>query len=259
MNAPVYLDAFGALLPSGIYSPVGHIPWSSGQLGAHDVSREQTLDKPYPGFGKLQIADRLAFSVASLTLRHYENRGGENSGITLGIPYGSLSTDLRFMESLTEGFPSPALFSATLPSSPIADVAIYHGFKGPCRVISGNNASGLCAFEQALSILHLKKATTMLAISLYGIDPVDRDCPLTPQSLPKENSAYGFLLTSIKSNNGLNYRVNAHFDVPDAILPDLPGELYFDRLLSLMSNHQTGSSPFATQGYSGFISIEKDA
>ncbi len=258
MNRPVYLDAFAALLPSGIYSHSGILPWRDDQHGPHDVSREQVLDKPYPGFGKLHIADRLAFGVAALALGRCEDRGGNSSGITLGIPSGSLSTDLRYRESMIAGFPSPAAFSATLPSSPLADISIYFGFKGPSRVISGDNASGLCAFQQALTLLRLHKAATVLVLSIVAVDPVDRRSPLVPPSLAKDNRAVAFLLTSIKSRAGLTIVIDARFDVPDKKLPDVPGEPYFDALVTMLSSHQTGSVSFATQGYRGFISIEKD-
>jgi len=63
MNMPLFLDSFAALRPSGMYSPQGHMPWNADQHGPEDVQRNQVLDSPYPGFGKLQIADRLAFGL----------------------------------------------------------------------------------------------------------------------------------------------------------------------------------------------------
>jgi len=88
MKEPLFLDAFAALLPSGMYSSRGFVPWQSGQDGPRDVSREQVLDKPYPGFGKLHIADRLSFAAAALLFSHYGSCAGDETGITLGIPAG---------------------------------------------------------------------------------------------------------------------------------------------------------------------------
>jgi len=253
--------SFGALLPSGLYSPAGHASWNPGQRAVLDVTRDQILEKPYPGFGKLAIADRLAFAAASLALRGFDSQPGETYGLALGIPYGSLSTDLRYMESAAQGFPSPALFSATLPSSPIADVAIYYGFKGPCRVLCGAEGSGIGALEQALMLLHAQKATAMLVMVIHAIDPADNSCPLIAEGCSRENRAYAFLLTSAQSEHkprrhGL--RLSIRFENPGAAQHGKPEEVYFDELLRLLSNHQTGNISFDVDTYHANMSIEKE-
>jgi Beta-ketoacyl synthase, N-terminal domain len=258
MNEPLFLDAFAALLPSGMYSPGGFVPWKSGQAGPRDVAREQVLDKPYPGFGKLHIADRLSFASAALLFSGYGSCAGDETGITLGIPSGSFSADLDYMESVENGFPSPAIFSATLPSSAIADIAIYFKIKGPNRVIAGAADSGLCAFDLAAMMLHRKKASSMLVVSVDAVEPAHISSPLLPAYAAAENRAYAFLLTREKKGNGPHFRLETCFGSGEKTLSELPGESYFDKLVRQLMENKNGSVSFATKDYCGHISIEKD-
>jgi hypothetical protein len=258
VKTPLFLDAFAALLPSGIYSSRGFVPWLDGQKGPQEVSREQVLDKPYPGFGKLHIADRLSFAAAALLFSHYGNCAGEETGITLGIPAGSFSADLLYMDSVESGFPSPAIFSATLPSSAIADIAIFFGIKGPNRVFAGASTSGLCAFDFGAMMLLGRKASSMLVVSVHAVEPAHMKSPLLPAYAAVENSAYAFLLTRNKRECGLHFRLETCFGPGEKTLPEQPGESYFDKLVRLLMENKNGGVSFSTDDYCGNISIEKD-
>jgi 3-oxoacyl-(acyl-carrier-protein) synthase len=255
---PVYIESFSALLPDGIYSPRGFVPWENGQKGAHDVTRQQVLDKPYVNFGKLSLSDRLAFGAASLALSRYELQNKETTAITLGICAGSLSTDLRYMESVIAGFPSPAVFSATLPSSAIADVAIYFGLKGPNRVCAGNAASGLAAFELACHLLDNGKATSAIVLSVNAIEPQDFASPLLGPAIMRENRAFAFLLSSVHQNDGLGFRLDASFRRSDKDMPGGDGELYFTQLTRLLLQRKNGSISASTCGIEAGISLQKE-
>jgi len=180
MKEPLFLDAFAALLPSGMYSSRGFVPWQSGQDGPRDVSREQVLDKPYPGFGKLHIADRLSFAAAALLFSHY----GAVREMKQESPWASRPVHFQptwlYMDSLKAVFPVPSIFSATLPSSALADIAIYFKIKGPNRVIAGASGSGLCAFDLAAMMLHRGKASSMLVVSVNAIEPAHMRSSLLP-------------------------------------------------------------------------------
>jgi hypothetical protein len=241
MNRQLYIDSFSALLPNGIYSPQGIIGWSIGQNGPQDVSREQVLNKPYPNFGKLSLPDKLAFGAASLILSQAPVLKKETAAITLGICAGSFSTDLRYMESVLAGFPSPAIFSATLPSSAITDVAIYFGLKGPNRVCAGNAASGLGAFELAVMLLENGKADTALALSVTAVEPQDYGSPLLDPSIDRQNRAFAFLITTHPEKGRLGFRLNASLSNADKLAPPCCGELYFTELVELLSAQKNGS------------------
>jgi hypothetical protein len=162
---------FGVLDTSGYYSLRGSFGWDCDQSGPAEVKRTQVLSKLYPGFGKLNLPDRLAFAAASLALPTEFN--GLETGITIGIPGGSLSTDLAYMDSVRAGMPSPALFSATLPSSAITDIAIYFGIKGPDRIFTGTGCPTLFALETAGMMIYNGKCTSALVIGVWETTATD--------------------------------------------------------------------------------------
>jgi hypothetical protein len=165
MNFPdLTITGFGALDSSGIHSNSGSVLWDDDQSGPADVKRSQILSRPYPGFGKLCLPDRLAFSASSLALAQATSLDGSATGIACAIPSGSFSTDRAYWESVLSGTPSPALFSATLPSSAISDIAIFFGIKGPDRVIAGTDSSAMSALETAIIMLANGKCDTALII-----------------------------------------------------------------------------------------------
>jgi hypothetical protein len=257
MSRHAFLLSFSAIVPSGIYGPPGHTPWKPDQRGPEDVERSQALDMPYPGFGKLSVADKMAFAVASLLLRSYAPPNKNNCGICLGIATGSLSIDLRYWESVIAGFPSPGLFSATLPSSPISEIAIFHGLKGPNRIVANGEASGTNALLEALLMLQRKKAETMLVVSLHALEPADRRVPIAPPFLIQDNRAFAFLLSSTKPDAVQGTRISA-LSVQNARISDARQRAPFDTLVEMLMAKQFGCVDFAQEDTCGSLLIEKD-
>jgi hypothetical protein len=259
MNTPLFLESFAALLPRGICTRHGMKPWDSGQAGPADVLRGQVLDKPYVSFGKLSLPDRLAFSAASLALAEYPVDRKETAGICLGLPAGSVSTDLRYMESVVAGFPSPAVFSATLPSSAIADIAIFFGFKGENRVFAGGADSGLCALESALTLLAAGKAGTVLVLSVNAVETGDfSSLLLPPGDYCREHRAYAFLLSANPRPGGLGYGIAARFECCNKDQPQDSGELYFYQLAELILAGKSGTVDGTAAGTTCRITLTKD-
>jgi Beta-ketoacyl synthase, N-terminal domain len=235
----IRVQSFAALLPQGIAGPLGLRPWDEGQAGPGDVRRDQVLDKPYPAFGKLMLADRLAFAAASVALAGRQIANKDSSAITLGISAGSLSTDMRYMESVIAGFPSPAIFSATLPSSAIADIAIYYGLKGPNRVVAGNGASGLTALELAVSLLRTGKASTVLTLCVNAVETQDATSPLVGGTAAASN-AFALLLSLQPDNTGTAMRLSASFSPAAKEGAPARDELYFTELIRLVREQKGG-------------------
>ena len=162
----VAVHSFSSIDAAGITTREGFIAWESGQNGPLDIRRNQVLPTPYIAFGKLNPPDKLAFSVASLALHGCPLTDVSRTGIFLAIPEGSLSTDLLYRESVVQGNPSPALFSATLPSSPVADIAIYHHITGPDTVFAGGDAPFFSALHYALMMLQCGRLTEALVVRI---------------------------------------------------------------------------------------------
>ncbi len=163
-NPPVFCSGCALIDDSGIHTIANSQPWESDQDGPAAIRRTQVLEQPYMAFGKLNLPDKLAFSAGSLVLRESTVYSPETTGIFLGIPSGSHSTDLLYKNSVEEGSPSPAYFSATLPSSPVADIAIYYKVKGPDIIFPGGDSPLLSAIESAQFLLQQGKLSGALIL-----------------------------------------------------------------------------------------------
>lgn len=191
---PVYCNGCGAVFTRGIYSFSAEKLWESGQTGPENIRRDQVIPTLLPTFGKLNLPDKLAFSAASLALQDYPDSGGDRSGICIAVPYGSLTTDMFFMESILSQFPSPTYFSATLPSSTVADIAIHYKFKGPNRIICGGDSPVTETLSNAFRLIQTGKADTILFLAVWAFDSVNKS-KLTEYSAV-ENAAFCFLLSA---------------------------------------------------------------
>ncbi len=162
------------------------------------------------------------------------------------------------MESMLSGFPSPAIFSATLPSSAIADIAIYFGLKGPNRVIAGNAASGLTAFDLAVSLIETGKAACVLSLSVNAVEAADAGSPLLDPAGDRTCRAYAFLLTTMPQPGGPGMGMTASFTTSDNQVPHRRDELYFTELVRLLSARKNGRIVAASCDVAATIELQKE-
>ena len=170
----VCLCSWGALTPAGILVPEGLRPWDQGRSGVETVRREQVLEHPFPPFGKLPLAERLAFAAASLALHAASAVIDTECALYAGVTRGSVSTDIHYIESLRTPYPSPAHFSATLPSSVIAEIAIYYRIKGANRVFVGPANSCQWALFTAFDRVHRAASPAALVVLVDCVEPQHR-------------------------------------------------------------------------------------
>lgn len=250
---PVYCNGCGAVLPKGIFSLLSSEKWDKDQNGPQDIRRDQVLDVPLLTFGKLNLPDKLAFSAASLALKSNPDAGGDQSAICIAIPYGSLTTDMLFMESIINDFPSPAYFSATLPSSTIADIAIYYKFKGPDRIFCGGNSPVLETFLNAFQLIQLGKANTVLALAVWAFDNYNKN--RISDSQITENSAFSILLSTspeLEKPKKCNLVINN----PNAAYDTATEYIFCDHLIDALRNNYTGQIAFQPEINNNYIVIE---
>jgi len=197
-DRPVWISAFAVLSDSGLHTAAGSIPWQSGQGGPADVRRDQVYPRPLPSFGKLSLPDRLAFAAASLALGNVPENPPESTAICLALPLGSLSTDLRYCESVAAGAPSPAWFSATLPSSAVSEIAIQYKFKGPNRVYAaGDRLDWLWALDDGRRLVAADLSERAVVVWVDALEEQDRASPLVPEPLRRTtNRALAMVLTA---------------------------------------------------------------
>jgi 3-oxoacyl-(acyl-carrier-protein) synthase len=93
-------------------------------------------------FGRLDPASRLALLAVELLAVDFDEFSRERIAICLAAKAGSLSTDVEFWKGRDAvGGPSPTLFSYTLPSAAIGEIAIRHKLTGPDLCFIGDDSN----------------------------------------------------------------------------------------------------------------------
>jgi len=94
-----------------------------------------------PRFGRMDLASQLALLAVEPFAAHFDLAPRERIAICLAAGVGSLSTDAEYWKGrAAAGGPSPTLFTYTLPSAAIGEIAIRHRLTGPglCFVGGGD-------------------------------------------------------------------------------------------------------------------------
>ena len=95
-----------------------------------------------PRFGRMDLASQLALLAVEPFAAHFDSVPRERIAICLAARAGSLSTDTEYRKGRdAAGGPSPTLFTYTLPSAAIGEIAIRHRLTGPslCFVSGGDD------------------------------------------------------------------------------------------------------------------------
>jgi hypothetical protein len=126
------IKSFSLIDKEKIISPKGTVERA---LPLCQIMRDEVYSEKHLTFGKLAFADKLAFSAAAIAIEATKIENPKDCAIVLLTNIGSLHRDKEFMETIKQNSPSPQFFSATLPSSPIAEISIVFGLKGANKVI----------------------------------------------------------------------------------------------------------------------------
>jgi hypothetical protein len=93
-------------------------------------------------FGRMDLMSQLALLAVEPLAAHFDPLPRERIAICLAAKAGSLATDLDYWNGRdAAGGPSPTLFTYTLPSAAIGEIAIRHRLTGPnlCLVGGGGD------------------------------------------------------------------------------------------------------------------------
>ena len=94
-------------------------------------------------FGRMDLPSQLSLLAVEKLGVNFDAFARDRIGICLAVRGGSLSTDVEYWRGRdAAGGPSPMLFTYTLPSAPIGEIAIRHRLTGPdlCLIGDGNAA-----------------------------------------------------------------------------------------------------------------------
>jgi len=89
---------------------------------------------------RLDLLSRLAVQAVEALAPEFDGLRRDRIGICLAASAGSLSTDVEYWKGRTlVGGPSPGLFTYTLPSAAIGEIAIRHRLTGPNLCFVGDD------------------------------------------------------------------------------------------------------------------------
>jgi 3-oxoacyl-(acyl-carrier-protein) synthase len=119
-------------------------------------------------FPRLDLASQLSvLAVESLHL-NFDLWPRKRIGICLAVRAGSLSTDADYWKGKhNPGGPSPTLFTYTLPSAPLGEIAIRYGLTGPNLCFVGADS---LALAEAAEFLERGDADACVCVSCNAVD-----------------------------------------------------------------------------------------
>ncbi len=130
--------------------------------------------------GQLQRMDRLCALAACAAEHVLADRRrlqpaaswpAQRIGIVVGSSYGCHKTDEEYYRTALARQPSPRLFAYTLPSSPVGELSILHGLRGPGLAVVGTRAAGLQAIAEAVALLQTDQIAACLVVAVEVADP----------------------------------------------------------------------------------------
>ncbi len=126
---------------------------------------------PFPRFGRLDPLCKCACAAVELT--GMAAGGGEprdEMAIVLATQFGCLDTDMAFTRSLGQpGGASPKLFSYTLPSTAIGEIAIRYGIKGPNTCICPGPDTTCEALWEGAELIHAGECRSCLCVAADAV------------------------------------------------------------------------------------------
>ena len=100
---------------------------------------------------------------------------GERTAIVLGTAYGCHATNEDYYRGVVEGGAlgaSPRLFAYTLPSSPVGEISIHYGVRGPTSVLANGLTSGVDALAEGVALVAEGRADRALVCAADVATPL---------------------------------------------------------------------------------------
>jgi len=138
---------------------------ASSQVTSADVAAARLG----PRFGRMDLTSQLALLAVEPFTVHFDSMPRDRIAILLGARAGSLPTDFEYWQGRhATGGPSPTLFTYTLPSAAIGEIAIRHRLTGPnlCCVGPGDEL-----LAEAGDLLRREEADGCVCVSASVILP----------------------------------------------------------------------------------------
>jgi len=122
-----------------------------------------------PRFGRMDLSSQLSLLAVENLGINFSARPRGRIAICLAARAGSLSTDAEYWKARgAAGGPSPTLFTYTLPSAAIGEIAIRHQLTGPGLCFVGGSGAVL---PEAADILRRGEADACVCVFVRVISP----------------------------------------------------------------------------------------
>jgi 3-oxoacyl-(acyl-carrier-protein) synthase len=120
-------------------------------------------------FGRMDLSSQLALLAVETFAPHFDSIARDRIAIVLAARAGSLPTDVNFWEGRNAaGGLSPTVFTYTLPSAAIGEIAIRHRLTGPNLCFVGDSRDVLVEAE---GFLRRDEADACVCVFMDVISP----------------------------------------------------------------------------------------
>lgn len=166
-------------------------------------------------FGRMDLSSQLALLAVSRLEVSFDGLARDRIAICLGTGMGSLPTDWEFWQSRLEvGGASPMLFTYTLPSSPIGEIAIQFRLTGPNACFVGDER---LAVAEGVAMLRRGEADACVCIGCSVVSEAVADL----SGKPPQAGAYALFLQRGSPENGRRDGISRDLQgLVDSILQD---------------------------------------
>ena len=120
-------------------------------------------------FGRMDLTSQLALLAAEPLSSHFESLTRDRIAIVLAAQTSSLPTDTEYWKGRDNpGGPSPTLFTYTLPSAAIGEIAIRHRLTGPNICFVGD---GQDVLPEAADLIRRGEADGCICVYVSVVTP----------------------------------------------------------------------------------------
>jgi 3-oxoacyl-(acyl-carrier-protein) synthase len=137
---------------------------TAANVVTEDDLREARLG---PRFGRMDLASQLALLAVEPFAGSFDSLGRDRIAICLAAQASSLVTDIEYWKGRdAAGGPSPTLFTYTLPSAAIGEIAIRHRLTGPNLCFVGGSNDVL---PEAAELIRRNEADACVCVYVKAI------------------------------------------------------------------------------------------
>jgi 3-oxoacyl-(acyl-carrier-protein) synthase len=120
-------------------------------------------------FGRMDLTSQLALLAVEPLVSNFESLARDRIAIGLAAQSSSLPTDVEYWKGRDNpGGPSPTLFTYTLPSAAIGEIAIRHRITGPNLCFVGGSEDVL---RETADLIHRGEADGCLCVYVNVVSP----------------------------------------------------------------------------------------